>query len=118
MKILLATISILIIFLMIHIANGIQPVERQSPSIDLPIIESPEVCEDVPLRNPGGLSWRIAQVCAGEYGLYISSEANSLLPNQRERQIYTVADSLILIATEKGFLTVDIQIRDRYQGRE
>lgn len=117
MRTLAYVIPFLILAFMIHLGSSIYPEVPEIPAIDFPI-ESPEVCEDVPLRNPGGLSWRMAQVCVGSYGLYVSSEANNLLPDQRDSMIYPVADSLILIATEKGYLKVDIQIRDRYKGRE
>jgi len=119
MKTILTIASILIIALMIHLANGIKPVENERPTLDFPIIESPEVCEDVPIRQPGGMSHSVALVCVGEYGDYISSEAGWLLPDDRQRLIYSVADSLIVVATERGYVVGEIhRNRDRYAGRE
>lgn len=60
-----------------------------------------QVCEDIRLRNPGGMTYNMALVCIHEE-MEVIINADHLTRDQYNQIIQPVVDSLTVVAVEKG----------------
>lgn len=81
-----------------------------------PVEEVPDMlCEEIPLRYPGGFGFYIADICIGDFGIY-ESNTGGLIQSDYDRLIKPVVDSLYDEAVHRGVIITERE--DSYAGRE
>lgn len=92
-------ITIITAVCFLALAVAVADYNQEPPPIHIP---NNEVCDDVLLRNPGGLSHRIALICYNSEIGWIEFDAQHLIDEDYARIVQPVKDSLRQVAIDRN----------------